>query len=562
MIKNINNSSREKYILRVLTILTVIGAAALIVICFAIKGNGDTSSAQEIVQWERINADGSGQTENIPILLDDNDQTSIRGTLPTVHDDQSLMIKVNFSTMEVKIDGETVYSVGTTSIGNIQTMIGNYIAFVPLKDSYSGKTIQLNVRTRDSRFTSAIKHTDIVNLSEFVVAQAQRYSLNLAIAVLYCLLSILMFGLWLAFVFGRIKLEGYSKEVYAYAAAFLLSIGIWTISDVHIAGMLFQNLTASGLINYLAFNLLPIGCMGLTKFLYAKNSRVMNFLVGIAQLSFIIQCILFIFGIVDFPQMLPVTQTIFVMAVIAFIVFMVDDVIHDPVTEKKINLISAVLAGIAVIISVYLYLIDKSLFSWLTFAIVIIVINVVQKLLSVAFQMMRNGIKVQELRIYAYTDYLTKLFNRMAYAEDVEKIEKRNDRQMLILGQFDVNGLKITNDSLGHCAGDELLKAVAKCIKNSFGTFAKCYRMGGDEFAVLAFTDKSTYEAAERKFKEQLANWHGTYIHGLSVSMGNAVQSEHPEASITDLEKLADTQMYQAKHVYYSTRNLNRRKSS
>lgn len=560
--ENINNRRQKKYIQRLLTILTVIGAAVLIIICFAVKGNGNASSAQEILQWKRINSDGSEQTETIPILLDDYDQTSIRCTLPIVHDGQSLMVKVNFSSMEVRIDDKTVYSVGTTSIGNIQTMVGNYIAFVPLKDSYSGKTVQINVITRDSRFTSAIKHTDIVNLSEFVVAQTQRYLLNLSIALLYCLLSILMFGLWLAFVFGRIKLEGYSKEVYAYAAAFLLSIGIWTISDVHIAGMLFQNLTASGLINYLAFNLLPIGCMGMTKFLYAKESHVMSFLLGIAQLSFISQCVLFIFGIVDFPQMLPITQAVFVMAVIAFIVFMVDDVIHDPVTVKKINLVSAVLAGIAVIVSVYLYIIDKSLFSWLTFAIVIIVINVVQKLLSVAFQMMRNGIKVQELRIYAYTDYLTKLYNRMAYAEDVEKIEKRNDRQMLILGQFDVNGLKITNDSLGHCAGDELLKAVAKCIKINFGTFAKCYRMGGDEFAVLAFTDTTTYEAAERKFKEQLANWHGTYVHELSVSMGNAVQSEHPEASITDLEKLADAQMYQAKHVYYSTRNLNRRRSS
>jgi diguanylate cyclase (GGDEF)-like protein len=557
---NLQRSIQKNYITWLLTILTVIGAVVLLATCFAIKGNGTVSSEQEILQWDKVNPDGSDQNETVPILLDDNGKANIRSTLPSVHNGLFLMIKVNFSTLQVIIDGETVYSIGATSVGSIRTMVGNYIAFIPLKDNYSGKSIQIKVTTRDQRFSSSIKHTDIVNLSEFVVAQTQGHLLNLIIAFLYCLLSILMLGLWLAFVFGRIKLEGYSKEVYAYASVFLLSIGIWTISDVHICGMILQNLTASGLINYLAFNILPVGCIGMTKFLYTKSGGIMSVLLGIAQLNFIIQCILFIFGIADLTQMLPVTQVICVLSVIAYIMFTVIDMIRDPVAEKKINLLTALLAGIAVVVSICLYLLDKSLFSWLTFAIIIIVINIVLKLLSVAFQMMRNGIKVQELRVYAYTDNLTKLYNRTAYAEDINQIQKAKERQMLIIGQLDVNGLKATNDSLGHAAGDEMLKAVAECIKENFGAFVKCYRMGGDEFSVIAYTDKSTYEAAERKLQEELMNWQGEYIHGLSVSIGKAIQFEHIDASIAELEKIADIQMYQAKHVYYSTGNLDRRR--
>lgn len=547
---------------RLFTLLTVTGAVILIVICFSIHdGNRTASSGQKIVKWDKAGADGSDQTETIPISLDENGTASIRSTLPTVHDGQSLMIKVNFSALQVKIGGETVYSRGAESVGSIRTMVGNYIAFVPLRDHYSGRAIQIDVKTRDKRFSSAIKHTDIVNLSEFVIAQTHRHLLNLIIAFLYCQLGILMFGLWLAFVCGRITLEGYSKEVYAYAAAFLLSIGVWTISDVHILGMLLHNLTASGLINYLAFSLLPVTCMGMIKFLYMKSSCVISVLLGIAQLNFIVQCIIFILGLADFPQMLPITQAICVLSVIAFIVLTVIDMIRDPAAEKKINLLTVLLAGIAVIVSIYLYILDKSLFSWMTFAIIIIVINIVLKLLSVAFRMMRNVIKVQELRLHAYTDDLTRLYNRAAYAEDVMKIQKSKKRQMLILGQLDVNGLKAANDSLGHAAGDEMLKAVADCMKKNFDVFAKCYRMGGDEFSVFAFTDKSTYEAAERKFQEELTNWQGEYIHGLSVSMGKAIQFEHADASIADLEKIADAQMYQAKHKYYSRGNLNRRRT-
>ena len=189
-----------------------------------------------------------------------------------------------------------------------------------------------------------------------------------------------------------------------------------------------------------------------------------------------------------------------------------------------------------------------------------IVINIVLKLLSVAYQKMRSGIKLDEMRIHAYTDDLTSLYNRRAYADEVEKIQKMEDRSSFILGQLDVNGLKATNDAHGHAAGDELLKAVAECIRSCFGPLGKCYRMGGDEFSILAFADKPAYEAAEREFAKQLSHWHGEYTHTSSASMGKALQAEHPDAGITELEKIADAQMYQAKQAFYTGANTERRK--
>lgn len=557
-------SLRQRSILvRLLSVLVLLATLALLLICCFIKGNESyvaVSPVQDIMEWEVIQPDGSSVDATLPLVLERGGRITVRATLPKVHEGQSLMVKINYSSLCVKVDGQTIYSVGETSFGMIRTMVGNFIAFAPMQDQYSGKTVELEITSRDAHFSSAVKHIGVVSLSDFIVAQAQKYMLNLLVAILYCLLGVLMFGLWLVFTFRRVPLEEYSKEAFAYAGLFLLSIGIWTFSDVHLAGMALHNLTASGLMNYLSFSLLPVGCMGMVRYMYAKSSPTFQFLLSLVHLNFLVQCALFLLGIRDFTQMLPVTQIVCIITVVTFIAAAAIDMLRNPVTEKKVNALTVLASGIALIVAIILYAMDKSLFSWLTFAIIIIVINIVLKLLSVAYQKMRSGIKLDEMRIHAYTDDLTSLYNRRAYAEEVEKIQKMEDRSSFILGQLDVNGLKATNDAHGHAAGDELLKAVAECIRSCFGPLGKCYRMGGDEFSILAFADKPAYEAAEREFAKQLSHWHGEYTHTSSASMGKALQAEHPDAGITELEKIADAQMYQAKQAFYTGANTERRK--
>ena len=50
---------------------------------------------------------------------------------------------------------------------------------------------------------------------------------------------------------------------------------------------------------------------------------------------------------------------------------------------------------------------------------------------------------------------------------------------------IDVNWLKQTNDQYGHRAGDELLCCAARCIREAFYRAEDCFRIGGDEFAVI-----------------------------------------------------------------------------
>lgn len=83
----------------------------------------------------------------------------------------------------------------------------------------------------------------------------------------------------------------------------------------------------------------------------------------------------------------------------------------------------------------------------------------------------------------AYTDNLTGLYNRR-FCEERLKSYCYNNIPFTIFN-FDMNGLKATNDTHGHSSGDKLIKGFADILTKSFGDKGIVGRMGGDEFIVI-----------------------------------------------------------------------------
>lgn len=85
-------------------------------------------------------------------------------------------------------------------------------------------------------------------------------------------------------------------------------------------------------------------------------------------------------------------------------------------------------------------------------------------------------------------DALTKLINRMGFNKMMSNI-KPSRRGITALFMMDVNDLKEINDEKGHLVGDYYLKEIADVLRKTFGTKAKLFRFGGDEFCVLLYTE-------------------------------------------------------------------------
>ena len=158
------------------------------------------------------------------------------------------------------------------------------------------------------------------------------------------------------------------------------------------------------------------------------------------------------------------------------------------------------------------------------------------------------------------TDVLTGLFSRNAYSRTLKKLDSAGPLPKdLAAFTIDINGLKTVNDSLGHEAGDELIRGAAACIVNAFGTGRSCYRTGGDEFVVLTPMSREEAGDAIKALDQETRRWRGDKVKSLSVSAGFALSQDFDELTSEALVRESDKAMYKAKAAYYRKAGRDRR---
>lgn len=163
-------------------------------------------------------------------------------------------------------------------------------------------------------------------------------------------------------------------------------------------------------------------------------------------------------------------------------------------------------------------------------------------------------IEEENLIYLGYHDYLTDLYNRRFFEEEIKRIDiKRNLPLAIAMG--DVNGLKLINDSFGHEVGDEILKKVATVIKKGCRDEDIVARLGGGEFAILfPKTNSSETEKHIERIKDLLSKEKAGSIN-ISVSFGYEVKEETGE-KVHDVLKNAEEHMYRHKlHESFSMRS-------
>lgn len=168
-----------------------------------------------------------------------------------------------------------------------------------------------------------------------------------------------------------------------------------------------------------------------------------------------------------------------------------------------------------------------------------------------------------ELNRLATTDSLTGLTNRRVFfqvgQEEVQRC-KRYDRDLSCL-MLDIDHFKSINDSHGHAFGDEVLKSLANCVKQTIREQDVATRIGGEEFGLLApetGVDRATH-LAERLLAEIQAielDASGESIH-FSVSIGVS-ERQTDEDDFSEVLRRADRALYQAKDAGRAIVRVNR----
>ena len=163
---------------------------------------------------------------------------------------------------------------------------------------------------------------------------------------------------------------------------------------------------------------------------------------------------------------------------------------------------------------------------------------------------LKRQVAEQAQQLYlAMVDPLTGLYNRRYFEAQVKREIARCRRHRRCFSMFliDLNDFKLVNDTLGHPAGDRLLRAFATRLQQSVRQQDLCCRLGGDEFLVLLpDTDLPSAKRLETRLSIKLDLWFRQEASPASVSMGTSTYGADG-VLVEDLVAVADARMYRHK---------------
>lgn len=170
-----------------------------------------------------------------------------------------------------------------------------------------------------------------------------------------------------------------------------------------------------------------------------------------------------------------------------------------------------------------------------------------EQVVAIVRDITENRIARDKLIEIGIHDGLTGLYNRYYFEQQLAKL-KENPQLQQYVGMFDLDGLKLINDTMGHDKGDEYLIAAAKILQTSFPEPCTICRIGGDEFCILLAN------ISEEKINDYLKAFYGAIekynndkqIIPMSISHGY-YYNEQKSNDIFDMVMQADNRMYREK---------------
>lgn len=177
------------------------------------------------------------------------------------------------------------------------------------------------------------------------------------------------------------------------------------------------------------------------------------------------------------------------------------------------------------------------------------------KMVAEEFNKMIKVIQLSEDKLadQARRDELTGLLNRRAFdgfmANANARLQRHGEKMALIA--LDIDYFKKVNDTYGHGAGDRVLSVVARTLLESVRSLDGAFRCGGEEFSIVltgadATSAKITADRIRTAVEGLTVNVDGQALK-VTVSLGVAVASTPAEGVPAELQKRADTALYQAK---------------
>lgn len=451
--------------------------------------------------------------------------------------------------VRVYLNDELVYSLSPSSDNWIGRTTGSDICTVYLYPKDVGKTIQVEMIPI---YKGLLSENEIfyVGESQNVILDLVRRNIPLAfLSVLAMVVGVVYIG----YVVINIHNRGGNRNLLTLGI-FIFLAGLWKLSDSQLAPLVFSNSLFSSNLSILCVSLMVPPCFA---FVYESLRSYRQEKWNIVSICCSILCTSMILvqmlGQADLRETLILGHIMIAITLLAVVIMLIQERrMGGWNASLKVSIACSVGCILGIVIDLYIFYItnqsSRSVFCILSFIIYGFVMGVMQ--MKEAKELMKKGHQAAYFENIAHHDSLTGLYNRSFYAEYMKK--HHFERTDSIVVMFDVNNLKLCNDTYGHSCGDLLIRYAANLISETFSERGKCFRMGGDEFCVI-LRKKDLQECVDllNKFDQAVIDFNNNSTEEflVQVAYGYAYYDSDLDFDFSDTMRRADKMMYQKKEM-------------
>ena len=487
--------------------------------------------------------------DHLPATVDvPEGSVTIYNTLPEeIPAGAALNIETNHQTIVVQVDQDMVYEHGGRYDAAFGKSFGHIWNCIRIPKDSGSKTVALTITNPYGRDTVSIGDILIGSKSAIVMELAQKSIPT----ILFCLF---VFLLGAAFFFASFSIGIFWPQLeirsFLYLGLFAMFAALWVATDAKILQFIGGNEVVGYLTSYFMFFLMPIPFLLYIKCSCNEHARMFDALCILFLLNFFICVSLHILNLVDLVYTIYTTHVLIVLSMIAVVCGCVRAYRRSRNRDMIWILIALSILSLAGVGSlVWFYLSNGGDYSsyfrygFLLF-IALLSVNACRR----AGAVINESLAADAYKRMAYIDFMTMLANRTSFDLDLEGIQRemRPGNRVTVLS-FDLNNLKTVNDTQGHSYGDVLIRGFANHLKKVFEPAGKCYRVGGDEFAVILKNKCADFMPYIQDLEQRVYNGNkkqdGAYIE-YAWGSASAVMAADGPLDMKSLYKEADAAMY------------------
>ncbi len=482
--------------------------------------------------------------------LDNKNESVFYHTLPSDLNTQAILFRTPFQSLEVFVGSQLIYYIDyEKTIAFIP--FGSSYHIVNLEPNYSNEKIAIHLKggyaqTSETSFLTYIGQPQQLlyyilkqNISELVIGISM-----FVLGFLFLLVSILFTK--------KIK-----TKMSLHIGIFVLLFSTGLLLSTNIPQLIYDNQIIFIYLQHDIFLLLPISMiLNFRELFLLQKDKWLRIFISIYSIIFIARISMQILQI-DVTQIWFDSLFIFTGVIYCFVLVVTKkSVIVNKYIKKPVKILCVFLLLTIIMDSLYYFIMSRNeIAKFSKYSFCLYVFYMLYRYIQEYVEKTRDYTETKRMAKLAYKDVMTGLYNRTAYAKDIVEHEKlicnAPEDLNLIYVIFDLNNLKEMNDSHGHGVGDYYIVTTGQIIKKAFEKIGKCYRIGGDEFAVI-IKDKTIedYCDAILLLKKLMKTVNDTNEFEFSLAFGVAVYEAGKFASLKELINKADKNMYDNKNIY------------